>query len=51
MGRKVIREMPTLLSETMSVTQTMALKAATEVMIKLRPEIEKRNLKLGPGPN
>ena len=50
-GRKVIREMPALLSETMSVAQTMALKASTEVMIKLRPEIEKRNLKLGPGPN
>ena len=50
-GRKMIREMPALLSETMSVAQTMALKATTEVMIKLRPEIEKRNLKLGPGPN
>lgn len=50
-GRKMIREMPALLSETMSVAQTMALKAATEVMAKLRPEIEKRNLKLGPGPN
>ena len=50
-GRKMIREMPALLSETMSVAQTMALKATTEVMIKLRPEIEQRNLKLGPSPN
>ncbi len=50
-GRKVIREMPALLSESMSVAQVMALKAAAEVMTKLRPEIEKRNLKLGPGPN
>lgn len=50
-GRRMIREMPALLSETMSVAQTMALKATTEVMIKLRPEIEKRNLKLGPSPN
>jgi hypothetical protein len=50
-GRKMIREMPALLSETMSVAQTMALKATTEVMIKLRPEIEKRNLKLGPSAN
>jgi|GEM_PF-799757 len=50
-GRKMIREMPAILAETMSVAQTMALKAATEVMTKLRPELEKRNLKLGPGPN
>ena len=50
-GRRMIREMPALLSETMSVAQTMALKATTEVMIKLRPEIEKRNLKLGPSAN
>ena len=50
-GRKVILEMPTLMSESMSVAQTMALKVAREVMIKLRPEIEKRNLKLGPAPN
>lgn len=51
LGRKMIREMPALLSESMSVAQVMALKAAAEVMTKLRPEIEKRNLKLGPGPN
>ena len=50
-GRKMVREMPAILAETMSVAQTMALKAATDVMIKLRPEFEKRNLKLGPGPN
>jgi len=50
-GGRMIREMQALLSETMSVAQTMALKATTEVMIKLRPEIEKRNLNLGPGPN
>jgi hypothetical protein len=50
-GRKMIREMPAMMAETMSVAQTMALKAATDVMIKLRPELEKRNLKLGPGAN
>lgn len=51
LGRKMIREMPALLSESMGIAQVMALKAAAEVMTKLRPEIEKRNLKLGPGAN
>lgn len=50
-GRKVIRQMPILLSESMSEAEAVGLKAAEEVMIKLQPEIEKRNLKLGPGPN
>lgn len=50
-GLKMIREMPALLSESMNEAEAVGLKAAEEVMTKLRPELEKRNLKLGPGPN
>lgn len=45
-GRKMIKEMPQIMSETMTVAQTFAQKIAMEVMVKLQPEIEKRKLKL-----
>lgn len=48
-GRKMVKEMPQIVSETMTVAQTFAQKMAMEVMVKLQPEIEKRKLKLSKG--
>lgn len=45
-GRKMIKEMPQILTETMTVAQTFAQKITMDVMVKLQPEIEKRKLKL-----
>ena len=45
-GRKMVKEMPQIVSETMAVAQTFAQKMAMEVITKLQPEIEKRKLKL-----
>ena len=45
-GRKLIKEMPQIMSETMTMAQTFAQKMAMEVMVKLQPEFEKRKLKL-----
>ena len=46
-GRKMVKEMPQILSESMTVAQTFGQKIAMEVMIKLQPELEKRKLKMG----
>ncbi len=48
-GRKMVKEMPAILSETMSVAQLVGHKITMEVIAKLRPEIEKRKLKVDPG--
>ena len=48
-GRKMVKEMPQIVSETMTVAQIFAQKMAMEVMVKLQPEIEKRKLKLSKG--
>lgn len=45
-GRKMVKEMPQILSESMTVAQTFGQKIAMEVMIKLQPELEKRKLKM-----
>ena len=47
-GRKMVKEMPAILNETMTVAQTFGQKIAMEVIIKLQPEFEKRKLKLSP---
>lgn len=48
-GRKMVKEMPAILTETMTVAQTFAQKIAVEVMTKLQPELDKRKLKLSKG--
>jgi uncharacterized protein len=47
-GRKMVKEMPVILSETMTVARTFGQKIALEVISKLQPEFEKRKLKLSP---
>jgi len=44
-GRKMVKEMPQIVSETMTVAQTFGQKIAVEVMSKLKPEFDKRKLK------
>lgn len=44
-GRKMVKEMPQIVSETMTVAQTFGQKIAVEVLTKLKPELEKRKLK------
>ena len=47
-GRKMVKEMPVILSESMAVAQTFGQKIAIEVINKLQPEFEKRKLKTSP---
>ena len=47
-GRRMVKEMPTILAETMTVAQTFGQKIAMEVISKLQPELEKRKLKHSP---
>lgn len=47
-GRKMVKEMPTILSQSMAVAQTFGQKIAMEVISKLQPEFEKRKLKTSP---
>lgn len=46
-GRKMVKEMPQIVSETMTVAQTFGQKIAGEVLTKLKPELDKRQLKTG----
>lgn len=46
-GRKMVKEMPQIVSETMTVAQTFGQKIAVEVLTKLKPEFDKRQLKTG----
>jgi len=46
-GRKMVKEMPQIVSETMTVAQTFGQKIAVEVLTKLKPELDKRQLKTG----
>ena len=48
LGRKLIKDMPALMQEGMAVGQMFGLKIARDAIDKLRPEFEKRNLKLEP---
>ena len=48
LGRKLIKDLPALMQEGMAVGQMFGLKIARDVIDKLRPEFEKRNLKLEP---
>lgn len=44
-GRKMVKEMPQIVAETLTVAQTFGQKIAVEVLSKLKPEFEKRKLK------
>jgi hypothetical protein len=44
-GRKMVKEMPLIVSESMTVAQSFGQKIAVEVLTKLKPEFEKRKLK------
>jgi uncharacterized protein len=46
LGRKLLKELAVLIQEGMAVGQAFGRNIATEVINKLRPEFEKRNLKL-----
>jgi uncharacterized protein len=47
-GSKMVKEMPTILSESVTVAQAFGQQIATEVLRALKSEFEKRNLKLSP---
>jgi hypothetical protein len=47
-GKKAIKELPTIVAEGMAIGQAVGKRIAAEVVEKLRPELEKRNLKLEP---